>query len=333
MHIKLQRFWAVLPLALLSSAALATDRTADVSIGAKMYAHFGYDMKPTPYEGYVDGDPRPNEFDIDRAYLNFRAKIDQSFSARITTDVSRTNDERLEVVLKYAYLQVAFEEGIKLQFGSAGTPLVGFTESFWGHRWAAQSFADSTGVLNSADLGVHAQGTHADGLIGWGASVVNGEGIGRPDEDGAKAFQGRFTVDALHSDMSLPISVFFSKDFYTHNDVDGHTVLSASAGFDSEFVGVWAEYLSDDAGDLKGEGMSGHILGKVPDDLFNVLIRVDKWDPDTAVDDDAQISIRFGLTKDFAKKISAGLLYEQTKYEMDPDQPEKGIFLRMQAGF
>ena len=79
--------------------------------------------------------------------------------------------------------------------------------------------------------------------------------------------------------------------------------------------------------------MSGHILGKVPDDLFNVLIRVDQWDPDTAVDNDAHTAIRGGLTKDFAKKISAGLLYEQTKYEADPDQPEKGIFLRMQAGF
>jgi hypothetical protein len=317
---------------LLSTTAYASDG-ADVSVGARVVAHFGYDMKPTPYEGYVDGDPRPNEFEIDRAYLNFRAKMDETFSARITTDISRTTGEGLEVMLKYAYLQVSLEEDIKLRFGSAGTPLIGFTENFWGHRWAAKSFADSVGVLDSADLGVHALGRHADGLFSWGASIVNGEGYRNPDTDGAKAFEARFTVDALHGEMSLPISVFFSKDFYTHNDVNGHTILSASVGFDSEFVGIWGEYLSDSFGALKGQGMSGHILGKVPDDLFNVLIRVDQWDPNAAIDDDAYTAIRGGFTKDFAKKISAGLLYEQTKYDADPDQPEKGIFLRMQAGF
>ena len=315
----------------LGTPALAAGEPS-IDVGALLYAHWGYDMKPTPYVGYVDGDPRPNAFDVDRAYLNFRAKNDDGFSARITTDVRRSDEDRLEVVLKYAYLQVALDEGVKLRFGSAPTPFVGFSEKFWGHRFIAQSFVDQEDVLDSADIGVSALGTHADGLISWAASLVNGEGYGQIDVDHDKAIQARFTVDPVHGELKLPISVFVSKDFYTHSDIDGHTVFVASVGLDQEFVGVWAEFVSDAAGEIKGQGVSTNVVGKVPD-LLNVVFRYDKWDPDTTLDNDAHTTLRGGITKDFAKMISAGLTFEQTIFEADPDQPTKGLFIRMKAGF
>ena len=53
--------------------------------------------------------------------LDAKTKIDDTFSARITTDVGRTNDKKLELFLKYAFLQVKASDDIKLRLGSAGT--------------------------------------------------------------------------------------------------------------------------------------------------------------------------------------------------------------------
>lgn len=327
---------SALTVAVVASTGFSTPALADgepnVKVGGLMFAHWGYDMTPTPYEGYVDGDPRPNEFELDRAYLDFRSKLDETFSVRVTTDVGRQDGKKLGFFVKYAYLQVALAEDVKLRFGSAGTPMVGFSDKFWGQRWLAKSFTDQEKILSSADLGVHAVGKHADGLVSWGASLINGEGYGSIDTDFDKAIQARVTIDPLHGEMKLPISVFVSKDFYTHDDVDGHTVLVGSVGFDQEYASVWGEYVTDTAGDLKGSGMSANVVGKVPD-LFNVVVRYDQWDPNEDVEDDAHSMIRGGITKDFMKKISAGFMYEQTKYEADPDQPNKGFFVRMQAGF
>ena len=315
----------------LPSDAQAGD-VAEVDVGGSLFAHWGYNMKPTPYEGYVDGDPRPNAFDIDRAFLDVTAKLDETFSIKARTDVARDDGGKLALFMRNAYLQVALEEGVKLRFGAAENTMNHLSAQFWDQRWLAEPFASENDANHVADLGVYALGNHADGLLSWGAAVVNGEGYQSMDTDHDKAFQGRITVDPLHGDMKLPISVYMSKDFYTHNEVDGHTVLIAAIGFDQEYANVWGEYVSDSAGDLKAGGMSFSVVGKVPD-LFNLIGRYDTWDPDKGVDGDEHNTIRSGVTKDFTETISAGIMYEQKKFKADPDQPHKGVYFRMQAGF
>jgi len=322
---------AAITVALFSQSAWAGD-APQIKAGALLFAHYGVDISEQPTEEFAEGDPRPNEFDIDRVYLNFKTKIDDTFSARITTDVGRTNDKKLELFLKYAYLQVKASDDIKVRFGSAGNPQVGFSDKFWGQRWLAKSFTDQEKILSSADVGVHALGEHADGLFGWSTALVNGEGYGNPEADAAKAAELRLTVDPLHGDIKLPISIFASRDVFTHEDIDPTTTLVASIGFAQEYVDVWGEYVTDTTGELDGAGLSTNMVAKVPD-LFNVVVRYDMWDPDTETDVDAHATIRAGLTKDFAKKISAGVIYEQTREETDMDNPSKGIFLRMQAGY
>ncbi len=313
-------------LALTPSVAAASD-APQTKAGALIFAHYGFDLTE---QANADA-PRANEFDIDRVYLDFKTKIDDTFSTRITSDVGRTNDKKLELFLKYAYLQVKASDDIKIRLGSAGTPMVGFSDKFWGQRWLAKSFTDQEKVLSSADLGVHALGKHADGLFGWSTAIINGAGYGNPEDDTAKAAQLRLTVDPLHGDLKLPISVFASQDLYAQNNADPTTTVVASVGFSQEYANVWAEYVMDTAGDLGGAGMSTNVVGRIPE-LFNVVVRYDQWDPDTDTDDDAHTTLRAGLTKDFKKKISAGLIFEQTTMEAD-DTPSQGVFLRMQAGF
>ena len=79
-----------------SSQALAGDQ-AGAKVGGKIYTSYGYDLKPTPYKGYKDGDPRPNGFNIDRVYLDYRKRIDETFSIRATTDVGWADSGKLEL--------------------------------------------------------------------------------------------------------------------------------------------------------------------------------------------------------------------------------------------
>ena len=315
---------------LMPQSAVAGEPNIDV--GGSIFAHWGYDLKPTPYDGYVDGDPRPNAFDIDRVFLDIGSQIDETFSVKARTDVARNDAGQLSVLLRNAYLQIDFDHDIELRVGAAENEMNRMAADFWGHRWLAETFASQSGVNPVADVGLYASGLHAEGLIGWSASVVNGEGYDRIDDDYDKALQGRLTVDPLHGEMKLPISVYVSKDIYTRDDVDGHTLLIASLGFDHELANVWGEYVTDSAGELKSGGMSFSLVGKVGD-LFNVVGRYDTWDPNKDADDDEYTVIRAGVTKDFLAKVSLGCTFEQTRYVADPDQPLKGVYFRMQAGF
>ena len=336
----------------LAGATFATPALADdhTKVGGKIYASYGYDLTDTPYAGYQDGDPRPNGFEVDRVYLDFKKKIDKTFSIRATTDVGRSDSGKLELFLKYAYMQVNLAEDIKVRIGAAPNAQISMSDKFWGGRWLAKSFTDQEGAVDSADIGVHALGKHADGMFKWGAAIVNGEGYGNPDLDNDKTFQARATVDPLNGDIKLPISVYVSQEFYTPEDVDGQNIIIASVGLDQEFVSVWGEYVMDTPGtkfvdeagseeDVKAGGMSVNVVGKVPD-LLNVVARYDKWDPNTEVDDDGHSTIRVGVTKNLAKKVDVGLMYETTNYEApsahvegENKQSDKAVFLRLQAGF
>ena len=291
-------------IATLGAAMLSTDAlAADTKVGGLIFAHYHYDLTETDSD-----ESGPNEFDIKRVYLDYKNTIDNTLSVRITTDVGRTNDKKLESFLKYAYLQAKLVEGIKIRVGSAGTPMVGFSDKFWGQRWLSKSFTDQEKILSSADLGVHALGKHSDGLFSWSAAVINGEGYGNPESNTAKAAQARITVDPLHGDLKLPISVFASQDINVLDGDDATSTLVASVGFSHDAVKVWGEYVTNTEGDIEGAGLSTNAVGKVQD-LFNVVVRYDSWDPDTDADDDAHTKLRAGVTKDFAKKVSAGLIF------------------------
>jgi hypothetical protein len=305
----------------------------DVTLGAKIYANYGAKLSDPPSEDEPTGDLISNGFEIQRVYLTTKAKIDDTFSVRITTDVGRTNDRQLELFLKYAYLQAKLGSDMKLRVGAAPTPYVGVSEKFWGHRWVAQSFTDQEGLLNSSDLGIHLQGDHSEGLVRWAASVVNGEGQGNPESNPTKATQVRVTVDPLNGgSISLPLTVFASKDVYTVDDVDGTTTMVGAIGLDHKLGKVWGEYAGADDGDTKGAGMSAAVVINIQD-IASVIVRHDQWDPDTDTDDDGHTTLRAGLTRDIAKKTSVGLTYESTRPEVDSDLTSTGVFLRMQAGF
>ena len=312
---------------MLSLSSFASDKP-EIKWGGKIYAHYGYILSEEA-EKY-------NEFDIDRVYLTAKAKLDSSLSVRVTTDVGRvedSEDEKLRLFLKYAYLEWAASDAFKLRLGSAGTGFVGFYDKFWGQRYLAKSFTDDNKILDSADIGVHALGEMADGLVTWQASIVNGEGYGSAETSATKAAQARLTVDPMaSSDNSLPITVFASQDVMAPDSETPVRVLAGAAGYKMDHLTFWGEYVLQSAGETSGSGYSVTLVPKIPE-VLNVIARYDHWDPNADADGDSETTIRAGVSRDFLKKVSGALTYERTTVESDKDTPEHGVFLRMQAGF
>jgi hypothetical protein len=84
--------------------------------------------------------------------------------------------------------------------------------------------------------------------------------------------------------------------------------------------------------DTQGFGYSATVMPTFPD-VLNLIARFDVWDPDADTMNDDRRKIIAGVSHDFLKKVSAALTYERTTQEAEPDAPEHGIFVHMQAGF
>lgn len=328
--------------ALTATPALADDAPA-TTLGGKLYGHWGLDLDPDAEQA--------NEFDIDRVYLTAKRKLGDHLAVRVTTDVGREKaqdiavsdgaggateievpeDTKIRLYLKYAYLEYKGAlPGVKLRLGAAGTPWIGHYDGFWGHRWVKKSFADSEKVLDSSDIGVHALGSHADGLFSWQAGVINGEGYGSPEVDASKTGQLRLGMDPLapgDRGISLPVAGFVSYDVLTD---DPALVYAAGAGFSHDNVLLWAELLGRQQGDVASRGFSVTAMPRHPE-LGSVLLRYDSWASD--VDGEADNTVIAGLTHDFTEKVSAGALYERDWTAEAADDAGHGVYLRMQAGF
>lgn len=297
-----------------------------LKIGGLIFANYHYDL--------TDGAEPSNKFEIQRVYLNFKAKMTEDFSARVTTDVgtikSYDTDQKIRPFLKYAYVEYKnWAPGMKLRFGAAGTPFIGKHDKFVGQRWIYKAFTDEFKVLSSSDLGLHVLGKHMDGLLDYQVSIINGSGYGKKEADDAKAAQVRVTVDPLSgSEMSLPISGFISYDIGAGSDAA--MVAAGSIGFKHELGKAWGEFVFTSANDITGIGFSATLLPKIPS-VGNLMMRIDRIDPDTDADDDAELRIIGGLTHDFAKKISVGLIYERSMPEAGDDS--HAVFVKTQAGF
>ena len=305
---------------------------ADVKVKGKIYGNWAMSLD--------EGADNYNAFNVTRAYVTVKSDINESFATRVTTDiglVKNSDDTKLRSFLKYAYLEWKDPmDGLKIRFGAAGTGLVGLHDKFMGRRWVEKSFTDRTKILSSSDFGIHAMGKHADGMFTYQASIMNGEGYGKVVTGKDKTAQLRLTIDPLSGgEMELPISAFVS---YGLGAEETDMVAAATVGFGSSFGKAWGEFVMPTAGDVKGMGYMATLLPKVGD-FGSLMLRYDVYDPNTDADNDDSAKLYAGFTRDFTKKISAGLLYErQTSKSTDDagavsDEVSHGVFIKMQAGF
>lgn len=122
-------------------------------------------------------------FEIKRAYLGYKHKIDDKFSTNIIFDVgSNSSGSSYTAFLKIASLKWSASEKLDINIGMVGTKNFKFMEKSWGRRYIEKSTMDKYKWASSADAGCTIDYILSE-KIKFDAQVLNGEGYKRIESD------------------------------------------------------------------------------------------------------------------------------------------------------
>jgi len=166
-----------------------------------LYANYQY--------GGVKGNRATNRFDLDRAYLTFRATPGEHFGVRITADVYQQRDTTRDDYYrgwafraKYAYGQYDFIQGngdelkANVRLGILPTVIIEHEEQHW-QRGLSQVALEQQGFFSSSDVGGAVNVLFPKKRGELYATVVNGTGYSSREVDRFKDFQVRLTLTPL----------------------------------------------------------------------------------------------------------------------------------------
>ena len=198
-----------LPLAALASPLFAeaqqpasTDTTARPTSTISVPIELSGVLYPQFIYGGAKGARSNNRFELERAYLNARAKISDRASIRVTTDVFRPAPTASYTIrAKYAYAQYDYwtkGEGLlgangQVRLGMQQTVIVEQIEQFW-PRWIARTGVERIGYFSSSDLGASTTLSLGGGATELFAMVANGNGYTTPESDRFKDYSARISL-------------------------------------------------------------------------------------------------------------------------------------------
>jgi hypothetical protein len=190
-----------------------------------------FDFSGILYANYQYGGNKGNRtvdrFDVDRAYLTFRATPGEHFAVRITADVYQQRDTTRDqyyrgwaLRAKYAYGQYDFIRGVgdelkaNVRLGLLQTVIIDHEEQFW-QRGLSQVAIEQNGFFSSSDAGAATTITFPKKYGEIYATITNGSGYGSREVDRFKDYQGRLTLTPLMNTFgfwkTLTISPWYSK--------------------------------------------------------------------------------------------------------------------------
>src|SRR5690349_2949215 len=177
--------------------------------------------------GGLKGNRTVNRFDLDRAYLTFRATPGEHFAIRVTADVYQQRDTTRDqyyrgwaLRAKYAYGQYDFIRGVgdewkaNVRLGLLQTVIIDHEEQFW-QRGLSQVAIEQNGFFSSSDAGAATTITFPKKYGEIYATITNGSGYGSREVDRFKDYQARLTLTPLMNTFgfwkTLTISPWYSK--------------------------------------------------------------------------------------------------------------------------
>ena len=208
---------SVLLAVLLSTTASASAQTVTDTTAAKRDTARAAAPAALPFEfsgvlfanyqyGGAAGARSNNRFDLERAYLTFRAAAGERTSVRVTPDVFQQTASGSDayyrgwaVRLKYAYADYELVEGkgdamrASVRLGMLQTPIIELEEQVW-IRGLGPTAVDQTGFFSSADLGATTTLTLPDRLGELLLGVYNGNGYQSRETDRFKDYGARLTL-------------------------------------------------------------------------------------------------------------------------------------------
>lgn len=175
------------------------------------------------YQNGKVSDQVKDEFLLKRGYVDIKKKINDTFSGKITTDITvdREGDGigDVEIRLKYLLLKMnlpdlGFMKKSYLEFGMIHLPWIDFEQAINDYRVQGTMFMERAGVMSSADFGVVYMSQFGENLDeeyqkkvsssfpgkygSMAVSLSNGGGYHALEYNRNKAVQTRFSLRPFH---------------------------------------------------------------------------------------------------------------------------------------
>ncbi len=157
-----------------SVTAVAADVEEKTTVGGRAFIDL------TNIDQEVNGAktvPSGTGLDVKRFYIAVDHIFDSTWSANVTTDFNYiAADSETQVFIKKAYVQAKISDALVVHAGSYDVPWIPFVEGLYGYRWVENVLVEHLKMQSSADWGVNASGSFADGMVNYSASVIGGSG-------------------------------------------------------------------------------------------------------------------------------------------------------------
>jgi hypothetical protein len=275
------------------------DDTPSIRIGTTIF--LDYTVQTTPKGIDANGDEfTPNQFNVQRAYLNVTGRLSRLIAFRVTPDIARETGEGSSLSgsytyrLKYAYAQFNLDQWMPsatyARFGVQPTPWVGFIEDVYRYRFQGPTFEDREGILSSSDFGASFRynfgGNYGDVHTGF----YNGDNYNRLERNDQKALMIRGTLRPLPNHTYLKgmrVTGFYDHDAYVKSAERRRTVIGVT--YEHARVNAGANYLATTdqtrsaAAEVDGNGFSIWATPKIVTG-WEGLVRFDSLTPNDDVD-------------------------------------------------
>ncbi len=210
---------------------LTVCKICDLDIGGWVFGNYSYRTDPSGRD--------QNGFELGRAYLNFRGKVGDRISFRVTPDLFQQTTAGSDAYykgwslrIKYAYLGYTWVKGkeakdwnAEARVGAAQTLEIDEEERFWA-RYLGQVGTERNGFFSSSDVGVVNVVRLPNKLGELYSTVQNGPGYASRETDRFKDFGTRLSITPLANRKGLLSTLEFAGWAYTgkvasKNDVGG----------------------------------------------------------------------------------------------------------------
>lgn len=285
----------------------------------------------------ANGGTNVNKFDVTRAYLDFKKKLDAGASMRVTLDVARlpnssptSSSQQLFDYLKYAYVDLPINVGTMPfsligKIGLQHTAWIDWADKQLGLRFIAKSLIDNQSVMSSADFGLGAAGKLLFGgvpEINYHVTALNGTGYSKAETDSGKAVGARFDSRVYAADAvgNFDLGVWANAESVDKNlDLGTNKQYGLGITYSNTLARVFGETVMGKKSSKDINGISiGTVVNLEPLGLlpgWSVFARLDNYDPNTSDSstNDLQTKSFYGLIYNWGKDVKLALDMQTSK--------------------
>jgi hypothetical protein len=294
-----------------SRASAQVPQAPTVTVGGVGYFQYGYSFNEdsTLKTDNSTSYGHQNYFDVTRAYINIIAKLPHGVGARLTPDIITTrNNTATGIILRMKYAYVSWtptNSPLTFKFGEIQTPWLDWEEALWDYRMQGQMAMERAGYLSSSDFGISVDGNIHYDKLNFTAGIYNGEnystGTVGPNGligDANKDFSARVSYKILNTNLPGKVGGLRITGYGQYGKPNGGGERYRAIGelsYQTKMFLLAAEYgwaqdsVTGDSGiavtakpKATGQVLSFYGVLRIPNSMWQIILRYDQNDPNTA---------------------------------------------------